>query len=295
MLLHLTSGDSVVTVCPQIGGSVAQFTWCGQDILRPAPDTAIRDGLVRQMGCYPLVPYSNRIGHGKLVVDRQEFQLRANALPEPHALHGFGWQREWQVAECNSDSATLTLMHHADEDWPFACEVTENIRLSAGALHLSLTLRNLDSRPMPAGLGFHPYFPIDSSTTLQADWDGMWAMGTDMLPTEWLAADAVANFREPRSVADWKVDNCFTGWNRRATLGYATHRVEIEASDNCRQLVCFAPNDERKFIAVEPVTNVNNGFLLETTGVVASGIERLATGAFIEVSTVIRPSNQHKN
>ena len=164
MLLHLTSGDSAATVCPQIGGSIAQFTWRGQDILRPAPDTAIRDGLVRQMGCYPLVPYSNRIGHGKLVVDGQEFQLRANAPPEPHALHGFGWQRERQVAECTGDSATLTLMHHADEDWPFACEVTETIRLSADALHLALTLRNLDSRPMPAGLGFHPYFPIDSST-----------------------------------------------------------------------------------------------------------------------------------
>ena len=54
---------------------------------------------------------------------------------------------------------------------------------------------------------------------------------------------------------------------------YATHRVEIEASDNCRQLVCFAPNDERKFIAVEPVTNVNNATGLAAMGLIALGME----------------------
>mgnify|MGYP000045827397 CR=1 FL=1 len=50
MILQLTHGDCSATICPKIGGSIAQFTWRGHDILRPAPDTAIRDSLVRQMG-----------------------------------------------------------------------------------------------------------------------------------------------------------------------------------------------------------------------------------------------------
>lgn len=271
MILQLTHGGSAAIICPKIGGSIAQFTWRGHHILRPAPDTAIRDSLVRQMGFYPLVPYSNRIGHGRLFANGETFQLRANAPPELHALHGFGWQREWQVESQSESSATLTLVHAPDADWPFACEAREHIVLTGDELRITLSLRNTDSRPMPAGLGFHPYFPIDASTQLQTEYEAMLAMGPDKLPTEQVAVPPEADFRQRRAVDGWTVDNCFTGWNRTATLSYATHQVRIEASEECRQLVCFAPNDGRNFIAIEPVTNVNDAFALSANGVSNTG------------------------
>ncbi|MBL8525821.1 MAG: aldose 1-epimerase [Betaproteobacteria bacterium] len=287
MILQLTHGDSAAIICPKIGGSIAQFTWRGYHILRPAPDTVIRDSLVRQMGFYPLVPYSNRIGHGKLFANGETFQLRANAPPEPHALHGFGWQREWQV-ESQSDSAvTLALVHAADADWPFACEAREVIELVDDALHITLSLRNTDPRLMPAGLGFHPFFPIDRSTLLQAEWQAMWAMGPDKLPTERIAVPPEADFRQPSVVDGWTVDNCFTGWNRVATLSYATHQVRIEASEACRQTVCFAPNDGRNFIAIELVTNINDAFSLMARGVTDTGLQLINGGEAVRISTTL--------
>ena len=292
MIVQLQNGDSQLTLCPEIGAAIARFTWKGHDILRRAPDTAINERLVRQMGVYPLVPYSNRIGQAKLIVGDQTFSLRPNFMQEPHAIHGFGWQRVWQVVKRTADSAELHLGHSPDVDWPFACEARQTIRLSANSLQVNLSVKNNDKRPMPAGLGFHPYFPLTADTHLQSDWKGMWKMGADSLPTELGPVPPEADYSQLRPVAGWKVDHCFTGWGRRAVLDYPTHRMQIEASDACRQIVVFAPNDGRNFIALEPVTNINNAFALAAKGVADTGTRILAAGESFEISMSITLSGR---
>ncbi len=291
-IVQLQNGESRVTLCPEIGAAIAHFTWKGHDILRPVPDKAITEKLVRQMAAYPLVPYSNRIGQAKLIVGDQAFSLRPNFSPEPHAIHGFGWQRAWQVDKRNADSAELHLKHDPDIDWPFACEATQVARLSANALHLSLTVKNNDKRAMPAGLGFHPFFPLTPDTHLQTEWRGMWQMGGDSLPTALGAVPMEADFSQLRPVTSWKVDHCFTGWSRRAILDYPTHRMQLDASEACRQIVVFVPNDGRNFIALEPVTNINNAFALAANGVPDTGMRMLATNEAFEVSMSITLSGR---
>lgn len=292
VIVQLESAESQLTLCPHIGASIARFTWRGHDILRRASDAAINERLVRQMGVYPLVPYSNRIGQSKLIVGEQTFALRPNFLQEPHAIHGFGWQRVWQVMKRTADFAELTLKHTPDADWPFACEATQLVRLSPNTLQFNLAVKNTDPRPMPAGLGFHPFFPLVPGTHLQSDWKGMWKMGTDSLPTELGPVPPEADFSQLRPVTDWKVDHCFTGWGRRVALDYPTHRVQIDASDACRQIVVFAPGDGRNFIALEPVTNINNAFALAAKGVSDTGTRVLATGETLDITMSISLSGR---
>jgi aldose 1-epimerase len=287
LMLSLKSGDSEVILCPEVGAAIARYTWREHDMLRRAPDAAISAGLVRQMGVYPLVPYSNRIGQATLIVGDQMYSLRPNFSQEPHAVHGFGWQRAWQVINRHEDSAELHLKHDPDIDWPFACEATQVAELTPHSLKLTLSVKNADARPMPAGLGFHPYFPLDAKTRLQSAWNGVWKMGADSLPTELSPVPTDANFSASRSLADWKVDNCFTGWNRCAVLDYATHRVQMTASDACCNIVVYAPNDGRNFIALEPVTNINNAFALYAQGVANTGARMLARGESFEISMSI--------
>ena len=287
LILQLQNAESKLTFCPHIGAAIARFTWRGHDILRRTPDTAIKQSLVRQMGVYPLVPYSNRIGNANLIVGEQTFTLRPNFLPEPHAIHGLGWQRAWQLAKHTSDFAELTLKHTPDADWPFAFGARQTMHLAANALKLTLELKNTDQRPMPAGLGFHPFFPLVPGTHMQSEWKGMWKMGTDSLPTVLGPVPPDADFSQLRPVTDWKVDNCFTGWSRRVALDYPTHRVEIDASDACRQIVVFAPNDGRNFIALEPVTNINNAFALAAKGIPDTGTRLLASGESLNIAMSI--------
>ncbi len=290
-IFWLQNADSLVTICPEIGGAITRFAWRDLEVLRPASDAAIRERVVRQMSCYPLIPYSNRIENGELIVDGNVTRLRANSPPEPHAIHGFGWQRPWHMTSHTKDTVQLALEHDADQDWPYACDAVETIRLTSDSLHLSLRVRNRDEKSVPVGLGFHPNFPTSHHTRLQTECKKMWRMDAQMLPTELGAIPPDADFSRSRPLAGWKVDNCFTGWSGRAVLDYPTHRVELQAVAACGQLVCFAPDDGRNFIALEPVTNINNAFALAARGVADTGTKILAPGDNFEISMSIQVSS----
>jgi aldose 1-epimerase len=283
----LQAADTRVLICPDIGGAIARFTFRDTDILRRAPESAIAGKLVRQMGSYPLVPYSNRIGSGRLVAGKESFSLRPNFPPEPHAIHGFGWQREWRVGGRSATSLELLLAHAPDVDWPFACEARQLFTLAGDALTLALTVRNTDSRAMPAGLGFHPYFTLTPGMHLQTEWSSMWKMGDDKLPVARVPVPVDADFSQLRPVEGWKIDHCFSGWKRHALLDYPTHRVTLTASEPCSNIVVYAPNDGRGFIAMEPVSNTNNAFAMAAQGTPDTGMRTLAPGESFSVSMTI--------
>jgi len=278
--LTLAHGDSRAELRPATGGALASWRWRGRDLLRPAPE----DATVRQMACYPLAPYSNRIGHAVLQAPDQRHTLRANFAPEPHSIHGFGWQRAWQVAGSTCDSAELLLAHAADADWPYACTVRQTVTLDDAGLRMTLSVTNDDARAMPAGLGFHPYFPLAPGLRLETQWHGLWRVGGDRLPLDLAPQSQSSPFATPQPVAGWQADDCYSGWSGRASLHYPDYVLRMSASDNCRHLVCFAPNDGRSFIAIEPVTHANDAFALAARGAKDTGMRLLAPGATLSIA-----------
>jgi aldose 1-epimerase len=283
--LVLRNGESELVLCPAIGASIARYNWRGHPILRSAPDAEIRDGNVRGMGSYPLLPYSNRVGHCKLVIDNATHLLRPNFLPEPHAVHGFAWQRAWNVESHDEHRAQLSLQHQPDGDWPFACDGEQMTVLTPDSVTITLRVINRDARPMPAGLGFHPYFPRDEKLTLKTQWTGMWSMDRESLPVAHVAPSG--DFSQARAVAGWRVDHCFTGWNRTAVLDYQTHIVKISASEACDHVICYIPADGRPFIAIEPVSHANNALQLIARGVENTGMRWLEPGESFQIDMTI--------
>jgi aldose 1-epimerase len=290
--LRLQDGNSEVLICTTIGGAIARYMWRGIDILRRAPDTAIADRNVRLMGSYVLMPYSNRIGNAVLTMAGRRYALRQNFPPEPHAIHGFGWQRAWCLDQHAENAAHLSLNHEVDDSWPFACDSQQSIRLHNDELLLGLTVTNRDARTMPAGLGFHTFFPLTEETQLQTVWEGIWQTDENRLPKLWEPTSSTTDFSQSRSVLGWRIDNCFTSWERSAVLQYAHHQVAIAASEECQNIVAYAPGDERKFIALEPVTNINNGFALAEGGNLNTGVRYLAQGESLTISMSIKPSER---
>ncbi|MBI3714741.1 MAG: hypothetical protein HY255_01965, partial [Betaproteobacteria bacterium] len=67
------------------------------------------------------------------------------------------------------------------------------------------------------------------------------------------------------------------------------YSVQIDATSDCRYLICYAPNDGRNFIALEPVTHVNNAFALAARGVADTGARTLAPGEMLEIGMAIKP------
>src|SRR5262245_57109797 len=97
-LIELRRGALELDLSPRFSGAIARFRQGGRDVLRPAGETFARGGDPRLAGCFPLVPFSNRIADAKFRFRGQIYELPRNFPPEPHAIHGQGWQHAWEVA-----------------------------------------------------------------------------------------------------------------------------------------------------------------------------------------------------
>ena len=283
--LELAAGAARVTLLPDLGGAIGAFTFDYTPVLRPTPAAALAERNVRLAACYPLVPYSNRIRAARLAFGGATHVLARNFGDHPHALHGVGWQRAWDVVAASATRATLTFEHAARGDdaaaWPWPFRATQVFDLCAPAaghalLIATLTLVNTGPAPFPFGLGWHPFFPRDATTTLAFGADEVWVNDATALPIERVPAIGTWSFAVPRAFGAATIDNVFCGWNGNATLASMQRGIvtTIAADSACSRLVVFAPAD-RDFVAVEPVTHETDAFNRGAAGESATGMRVL--------------------
>lgn len=267
-MIRLQAGPLVCDVEPELGGCIAGLWHGGTPVLR---STTSPLSTARQSGCYPLVPFSNRIGQATLQWQGTLYPLVRNNGDEPHAVHGVGWQRPWQLLERDERFALLSYEHRADGSWPFAFDSSQSFRLAPDALELTLSMTNQSGRAAPAGLGWHPFFVKRPGAHLAFTATGRWEMGEDRLPTR-----RVPDAGIDADVATLDVDHCFDGWSGQAVLRDATFAVRLAAS--LSRLVVFA-TPARDCIAIEPVSHVSNAPALVAQGADAVQLGLVTLGA----------------
>lgn len=234
---------------------------------------------------FVLIPYSNRIENGHFTFQGETYQLANGAR---HASHGDVRGRPWQIVEqrttllrCAFDSARF-----ADVNWPWPFTATLLYALEGNQLIAELSVTNQGETPMPAGLGWHPYY----SRTLTREGEpillhfqvtSVYPDGNDNRipsgPAQPLAPHQ--DFRHERVLApDNFVDACFYGYDGGGTIAWPESdvRLRYRASANCQHLILFNP--AKPYFAAEPVTNANNGVNLLANGDPTSGIQVLAPG-----------------
>lgn len=268
--LHLRDGDLRCDVRPDLGACIAGL-WLGDvPVLRSTPGDDLHT--VRLSGSFPLVPFSNRIGHATLRWQGTGHPLVQNVATEPHAIHGVGWMRPWEVLEHNERFVMLAHEHRADAAWPFAYDASQTLQLRDGALDLTLSITNQSRQAAPVGLGWHPYFVKRPGSHVAFTATGRWEMGPDKLPTERRPSPGLDT-----DCATLDVDHCFDGWTGEVRLSDEALRVQVSA--NLSRLVVFT-NATRDFVAIEPVSHVNNAVNLQAQGVAADtlGLRVLAPG-----------------
>lgn len=251
-ILSLSHGPMSCDIMPALGGSLVGLRLGDLPVLRPLPAQGIQSA--RQAASYPLVPFSNRIGHAQLVWQGTNHPLVRNNQDEPHAIHGVGWQRAWSVLESDTSSALLAYEHKADANWPFAFDSSQVFRLSDDTLDLTLSVTNQSSAAAPFGLGWHPYFVKRERSRLSFQATGRWEMGDDKLPTHRSPSRGI-----DADCAFLDVDHCFDGV--RGDVHLRDERMHVRVRSDLSHLVVFT-NNARSDIAIEPVSHVNNALAL---------------------------------
>ena len=260
MVASLTLGSAHVRcdIVPALGGCVAGLWFHDLPVLRSTPPAQL--SRARLAASYPLVPFSNRVAHASLQWQGTSHPLVKNNGEEPHAIHGVGWERPWQVLEQTHDFALLSYEHRPDAAWPFAFDASQTFQVGPDSVSFTLGMTNQSAHAAPAGLGWHPYFTKRPGACLRFAADGRWDMGHDKLPTQCQPSAGL-----DASCADLDLDHCFDGWLGSVELADALMVTRVQS--NLGRLVIYT-QPSREFVAIEPVSHVNNALnLMAQTGV----------------------------
>lgn len=306
-VVTLRSGSWELGVLPGTGGSLAfgrmlvDGEWL--DLLRPTRPTVY--GAPEKCSSFALIPWSNRIRDGVLRFRGRTWTLAHNAA-DGTAMHGSVAYYTWRVVDRTAARVELELdtreLVGVNFPWRFRSRLV--YELDGADLRVTTTVENVDTEPFPAGFGHHPYFQRrltpaafttpsaaedaptpaaspGSDAVLHVPADRGYALESAMAVACAGEVRARADYREPRPLGTAFVDDVLTGLRPGEPVRwtYPDHGVEVrlDQDDVYSHVVVYLPR-RRAYFAVEPVTNVNDGFALHDAGVEGTGVFVLEPG-----------------
>jgi len=275
ILTDPNSGTQVI-ILPGYGAMLHAFTVAAKNGLHNIIDNyssaaEIEKELATSFKSSKLSPFACRIPGGKYTYDGEEFEFE-NKFIDGTAIHGLLYNKAFRKMATFADEqkASAGFKYHykeEDEGYPFnyTCEVRYTL-LPQNTLQVQTTIINLDDLPIPMTDGWHPYFTLGGKVN---DWllyfgaDAMLEFDEKLVPTgKLLPYDA---FREPKLIADTKLDNCFilNGDESYAacTLGSEAAGLQLNLFPDASYpfLQIFIP-DHRQSIAIENLSAAPDAF-----------------------------------
>ena len=255
MRLNLTVEDMFLELDPCAGGSVSALRQRGLDILRPAPERIGPAFDPLQYSSFAMVPFAGRIHHGRFELAGRAIDLPKNFPPEPHTIHGHGWHVPWKTDKIDRSSVSLIYRHSADA-WPWDYVAQQTFELRPDGLVVTLLLTNKGDSEMPAGLGWHPYFPRQGAklylpTTHQ--WTPDEATGQNT-PASMAAGDDLTT---GRLIDELNLDTTFSVSADTVRMVWPTHSIKMTSDPVFSFATVFVPQDANYF-CVEPISHTPN-------------------------------------
>ena len=249
---------------PAAGGRIASIRVDGLELLVTEGSGPVA------WGCYPMVPWAGRVRDGVLRWRGEEHRLPTDVLP-PHAIHGTLLETAWQVVDAGPDAATLAADLAAP--WPFGGRAIHRVALSPDSLRAELEVQAGD-RPMPAIVGWHPWFPrvlrdgtgaaVGEPVVVDLDAGAMLHRGADGIPDGAMV--------RPIPPGPW--DDCFVDLAAAPGVHWPG-ALEVRIASDAPWWVVYTENPTG--VCVEPQTGPPNGLNTVEHAVVAPGVPLVAS------------------
>jgi aldose 1-epimerase len=243
--IRLEAGNSAAIIDPVAGGRVTSLVVDGQELL-------VQHGSdVFHWGSFPMAPWVGRLRQGRLEFDDRVVRLPINA--HPHALHGLVTERVWRTTSMDERSVELAveLGNPADPDdpWPWPCQVSQSVVLGDDRMDFSLAVEA--SVPMPADIGWHPWFVRTLSTAQDVVEADLEVLGGRVYLN---AADGVPSGQlGPPPSRPW--DYCFVDLAQSPTVRWPGV-LELTVGSDCDHWIIY--DEEAEGLCVEPWTGPPN-------------------------------------
>lgn len=260
-MIEIASGPFRLTVDPATGGSVASLDWHGHPLLRRQQGTGVLNS-----ASFPMVPFHNRLRHSRFGWQGEIVALHPNHPDNPAepAMHGLGWRLPWRVATQAADGVELALEvagSRAAGEWPWSFRAEQGFHLDGDGVLFTLAISNRADVPMPAGLGFHPFFPCDATTRLIAHHRGEWQVDAACLPISLDRRDTAIDWWAGQPVGSRAVDTVYTERVGDMAIHWPARGigVAILSSQDLPFTTVYAP-PAPAFVCVEPVSHSTDAF-----------------------------------
>ena len=150
--LRIADGSLEAVLLPEAGARLHRLRAFGHDLLRTPPDPSqhLREPIF--WGGYLMAPWCNRLAARATPVGGRQVNLASN-FPDGSAIHGQVHAIPWTVT-----AAATCSVRGGGDGWPWPYEVTLAAEARDASLSLRWRLTNLADEPMPAGMGFHPWW-----------------------------------------------------------------------------------------------------------------------------------------
>ena len=271
---EISAGEYHATVT-ELGAGLRRLSYRGRPLIVGYDPDELPPAAAGQL----LAPWPNRIDRGRYTFSGTEYQLDLSEPGLGNAIHGLTRWKNWAPTMHAQDQVLLTHMLHGRQGYPFCLRIDVAYRLGPDTgLEVSITARNVGTRPVPYGTGAHPYLTAGTPVVDECE--------LSLPAAQWLPVDdrciplgpakdvdgTPYDFRQSRPIGGTRLDHALTGlerdaagraWARLRTNG---NQVALWVDEGYRWLQVFTgdPLDaaqRRSAVAIEPMTCPPNAFV----------------------------------
>lgn len=274
----LAAGGDQATIDLDAGGRVASLVAGGAERLVAAPPPSADAAAQRTgWGCFLMAPWVGRLTRATLPDG-----TRVPATHGHHALHGTAIDAAWILVDDDAAAMQDREASHlrlacdlGDGGWPHGGAVTLDAHLSEGQLELTADVR-AGKAPMPAALGWHPWFarPADGDLALELRAERVLTTDAELLPDGGTApATGDLDLRGGPLLGERHVDHCYIDVAEPVVVRWPD--LDLELSMGCQTYVVYTPAGAA---CVEPQSAWPDAPTLDANGHTETGLAHLGPG-----------------
>lgn len=205
-----------------------------------------------EWGSFFMAPWCNREVAGPRTVLNKQINLQTNC-DDGTAIHGLVHDNSWK----KTSHGFKVEMDHKDFPWPFSVE--SEIKVTEATFRLNLSLTNIGSEPMPAGIGWHPWFnaadgdmQVEVFAKSEYEFNSRYQAATSPKPVESPMGLHQPQWGSHRLFTDLTSQEVFLTWPKQKL------QAKLTFSDELDHLLIYAKQDSHS-IAIEPQSHAPNG------------------------------------
>jgi aldose 1-epimerase len=275
----VTIGDEVngLAVDTEAGGRICSLVLRGRERILSLPAHGVEPSIA--WGCYLMAPFVGRVKGASIDWAGRTIGLRRNH--GRHSIHGAAFDAAWTVVRRTERSLEMTCEFQGSS-WPFKGSMTQRIEMTAGRLTLEAEI--LASEPMPAAIGWHPWFHTEDGSlrvTLQSD--AVLSLDRDLVPTgERVPVDSRTDLRAGPSTDSLRIDDVYTDVQSPVSVAWSDLELTMRFGERVGTFVVYA---HPQAVCVEPMTAWPDAVRLAAAGCEDTGLVSLGAGERLTAST----------